>query len=98
MKVIKEFKAIVRVTGGNDSLGIKDQDYVWSSDDKEQAFMCAMNFAEGYTTALMSGNDGINLGHPYVMPLDGYHWWSRSGFEVKVVNREGKVVRKAEDL
>lgn len=98
MRVIKEYKAIVKITGGKDSLGIKDQDFVWSSDKAEEAFSWAINFAEGYTTALASGNNAILFGSPYVKSLDGYRWWTRSGFEIKVVNKDGKVVRKPEDL
>ena len=98
MQLIKGFKAIVRVTGGSEPLGIQDQDFTWSGDDKDDVFSWAMNFADGYTTALMSGKEGIALSHPCVKQLDGYRWWTRGGFKVAVVNKDGKVVRKWEDL
>lgn len=93
-----EYKAIVRVTGGKDSLGIADQDFRWSGDNAEDVLAWAMNFAEGYTTAIASGKNGIRVWHPCSMPTDGYHWWTRYGLDVKVVNKDGKVVRKPEDL
>lgn len=94
-----EYKAIVRVTGGKDCLGIEDQDFTWTGDNAEDVFGWAMNFAEGYTTALASGENGINLYSPMVKPLDGYHWWMRyTEFKVEVVNKDGRVVRKWEDL
>ena len=94
-----EYKAIVRVTGGKDSLGIEDQDFTWTGDNADDVLSWATNFAEGYTTALSSGENGINLYCPMVKPLDGYKWWMRyTNFKVEVVNKDGKVVRKAEDL
>lgn len=94
-----EYKAIVRVTGGmNTSLKIKDEDFIWTGDNAQDVLSWAMNFAEGYTTALMSGEEGIAFCHPYVMLIDGYHWYSRSGLEVKIVNKDGKLVRTYEDL
>lgn len=99
MRVIKEYKAIVRVTGGKESLGIEDQDFVWSSDKAEDAFNWATNFADGYTTALVSGENAIRLFSPMVKQLDGYRWWMKyTDFKVQVVNKDGRVVRKAEDL
>lgn len=94
-----EYKAIVRVTGGKGFNGIQDQDFTWTGDNAEDVFGWATNFAEGYTTALASGENGIALFHPAVMQFDGYRWWMRyTDFKVEVVNKDGKVVRKAEDL
>ena len=90
----KERVIKVKVEGGK-RFGIADHVFTWDGEDAEAIFGGAINFAQGYATALI--DKGVRLGYPMVMPYDGYHWWCDE-FSIKVVNEDGKIVRTVEDI
>ena len=83
----------VKIESENERL--KDKTFEWSEDEKELLFCCAINFADGLVQGLEL--NGWRFGRPLVQPVDGYQWWA-SGVIIKVVNENGKIIRKPEDI
>ena len=93
----REYVCIVKVSGGK-HLGISDEEYEFEIGTAEEVFIAAINFAQGYVESLMVQRK-LSLMKPMVQQLDGYQWWQDyTGFSVRVVNKDGQVVCKWQDL
>ena len=90
----KMFKAKIQVKQN----GEVKWEYLFSDTTKEGLFKTTANYFHGYISA-MADFTKITLQAPSVMSLDGYYAWSNgSGYTIQLLNEEGYIIAKVDDI